>query len=38
MRLTAIIDPTDEIAGGFWRSAGYSRQHDRARFVRSLPG
>lgn len=33
-RLTAIADPDDPIAAGFWEAAGYRRQLDRARFVR----
>jgi ribosomal protein S18 acetylase RimI-like enzyme len=33
-RLTAIVDPDDPIAAGFWQAAGYGRQLDRARFVR----
>lgn len=35
-RLTAIVDPADDTARAFWEAAGYARQHDRARFVRSL--
>ncbi len=34
VRLTAIVADDDPIALGFWRAAGYTRQHDRMRFVR----
>lgn len=34
-RLTAIVDDESPAAIGFWETAGYHRQHHRARFVRS---
>jgi ribosomal protein S18 acetylase RimI-like enzyme len=34
-RLTAIVDDDDVAAVGFWEAAGYERQRDRRRFVRS---
>jgi ribosomal protein S18 acetylase RimI-like enzyme len=34
VRLTAIVADEDPAAVGFWKAAGYRRQHDRARFVR----
>src|SRR5271156_2998266 len=33
-RLTAIVADDDPTAMGFWRAAGYTRQRDRARYVR----
>jgi ribosomal protein S18 acetylase RimI-like enzyme len=35
-RLSAIVAADDPGALGFWRSAGYSRQGERTRFVRRL--
>ena len=34
VRLTAIVADDDPVAMDFWRSAGYERQPDRARFIR----
>lgn len=34
LRLTAIVADGDPTALGFWQAAGYTRQHDRTRFVR----
>jgi ribosomal protein S18 acetylase RimI-like enzyme len=34
VRLTAIVADDEAGAMGFWRAAGYTRQRDRARFVR----
>jgi len=34
VRLTAIVAEADPTAMGFWEAAGYTRQHDRTRFVR----
>jgi ribosomal protein S18 acetylase RimI-like enzyme len=34
IRLTAIVAGGDAAATGFWQAAGYTRQPDRARFVR----
>ncbi len=34
IRLTAIVADDDSTAMGFWQAAGYTRQSDRARFVR----
>ena len=36
IRLTAIVVDTDPVAMGFWRSAGYAQQRQRARFVRAI--
>lgn len=36
-RLTAIVVDDDPRALSFWSAAGYERQTDRARFVRSAP-
>ncbi len=36
VRLTAIVIADDPEALGFWAAAGYERQSQRARFVRSL--
>ncbi|HEV3094284.1 MAG TPA: GNAT family N-acetyltransferase [Solirubrobacteraceae bacterium] len=36
VRLTAIVTESDPVAMGFWQSAGYSAQADRARFVRHI--
>jgi ribosomal protein S18 acetylase RimI-like enzyme len=38
VRLTAIVADDDSTAMGFWRAAGYTRQRDRARFVRRVAG
>jgi ribosomal protein S18 acetylase RimI-like enzyme len=37
-RLTAIVDDDDRRAMAFWSAAGYSRQPDRARFIRATTG
>lgn len=34
VRLTAIVADDDSTAMGFWQAVGYTRQRDRARFVR----
>jgi len=34
VRLTAIVAEDDPTAMSFWQAAGYTRQRDRARFVR----
>jgi len=34
VRLTAIVADDDPTAMSFWEAAGYTRQHDRTRFVR----
>jgi ribosomal protein S18 acetylase RimI-like enzyme len=34
VRLTAIVADDDPTALAFWQAAGYTRQHDRTRFVR----
>ena len=34
VRLTAIVADDDSTAMDFWQAAGYTRQSDRARFVR----
>ncbi len=34
VRLTAIVAENDPTAMSFWQAAGYTRQHDRTRFVR----
>lgn len=36
VRLTAIVADSDPIASAFWAACGYSKQDDRARFVRVL--
>jgi len=36
VRLTAIVAEDDPIAMSFWQAAGYTRQHDRTRFVRHV--
>jgi len=36
IRLTAIVAEDDPTAMSFWQAAGYTRQRDRARFVRHL--
>lgn len=36
VRLTAIVADSDPVASGFWAAAGYSKQDDRARFVRPI--
>jgi ribosomal protein S18 acetylase RimI-like enzyme len=38
VRLTAIVADDDATAMGFWRAAGYTRQSERARFVRLVEG
>lgn len=38
VRLTAIVADDDSVAKGFWEAAGYTRQNNRARFVRHLDG
>ena len=38
LRLTAIVAEGDAAASGFWTAAGYRRQADRTRFVRSAHG
>jgi ribosomal protein S18 acetylase RimI-like enzyme len=38
VRLTAIAAADDPVATGFWHAVGYTRQHDRARFVRAAEG
>jgi ribosomal protein S18 acetylase RimI-like enzyme/ketosteroid isomerase-like protein len=38
VRLTAIVADVDPIAMSFWQAVGYTRQRDRARFVRSADG
>jgi ribosomal protein S18 acetylase RimI-like enzyme len=35
VRFTAIVRQEDPVAMGFWEAAGYLRQPDRTRFVRS---
>lgn len=35
-RISAIVAGCDPVAVDFWRTAGYRRQADRARFVREL--
>lgn len=37
-RLTAIVADDDRRAMAFWSAAGYRRQPDRARFIRSATG
>ena len=36
IRLTAIVAEDEASAMGFWQAAGYTRQHDRTRFVRHM--
>jgi ribosomal protein S18 acetylase RimI-like enzyme len=36
IRVTAIVDETEDGAMGFWRAAGYEQQSQRARFVRHV--
>jgi ribosomal protein S18 acetylase RimI-like enzyme len=38
VRLTAIVAEDDPTAVGFWEAAGYSRQGNRARFIRLVDG
>jgi len=38
VRLTAIVADDDPTAMSFWQATGYTRQHDRARFVHRVAG